>query len=61
VAIGWALERVGEILTGPQRRLLEPLLRSYPDSVSRQALAEAARLSAGHRHLQHLSRLAQFA
>ena len=33
--------RVGEILSGPQRRLLEPLLRGYPDAVSRQALAEA--------------------
>jgi hypothetical protein len=35
-------ERVGEIRSRPQRRLLEPLLRGYPDSVSRQALAEFA-------------------
>jgi len=34
--------KVMDILDGPQRRILEPLLRAYPDPMTRAALAEAA-------------------
>lgn len=38
--------RVFEILNGPRRRILEPLLAAYPEPMAREALAEASRYSA---------------
>ena len=40
-------ERVLERLSGPERRLLRPLLEAYPDSLSNADLAEAANYTAG--------------
>jgi hypothetical protein len=39
-------EKVMAILDGPKRRILEPLLRAYPDAMTREDLAAASRYDA---------------